>query len=188
MQPDARGIRRVEAAQRDERAARRHLGVAPVGVAEAEERGEVPGLAPQDAAAPALDEARGLVDDGGGDLARQLDDQAGHLAALAHLDRAVDRRRGARRATRGRSTRDARPGPRPACAPAAASRLGLEERPAGGAHGQGAVVGLAEPREELGQVVRAVAAALRVEEREQRLVHPPGVRVAIGGRPWPSPS
>ena len=104
---------------------------------------------------------------------------AGHLAPLAHLDGAVDR--GVAPAESTSRTLDAGPRGRDLDRRALGGRvgLGLEERRAGGAHGQGAVARLAEPREELGQVVRAVAAALRIQEREERLVHAPGVGVAI---------
>ena len=107
-------------------------------------------------------------------VARQLDDEARHLSPLAHLDGPVDRR--VAPAERRADARRGAPG-RDLDRRALDGRVGLrvEERPAGGAHRQGAFVRIAELREELREIARAVAAALGVQEGEERLVHPPGV-------------
>ena len=87
----ARLPRARERAEDDERAARRDLGVATVGLVDAEERGDLLGLAREDAAAVARDGVgaraigeRGVVATG------QLDDERRHLATLAHADGALD--------------------------------------------------------------------------------------------------
>ena len=172
VQPDAWRLGRVEAPERDERAARGHLRVATVGIAEAEERGDVPGLAPEHAPSPALDEARRAIDHGRLGLARQLDDEAGDFTPLAHLGGPIDGRVAlAERRPDARRRRRVRHFDRRSLRGCGAVRL---ERRRGGALDPRALVRFAKPREKLGEIVRSVPTALRVQEREERLVHASG--------------
>jgi hypothetical protein len=184
---DARGVhtgarsRGPDGAQDHEATAHGRLGVVGVGVARAEEGHELLGLAEHQRAAVALDGERGLVRRrvglalGGAAAIAQGDDEAGDLAPLPELGRAVDveearvglAAHGRRRRRALFEVRDVR------------GELGVE----GGLEDR--LLGLAwaaEGHEEIGQVVRPEALPLGVEEREQGLVHAARVLVAIVAR------
>jgi hypothetical protein len=172
----------LDAAKGDERASRGHLRVAPVGIVEAEECGDLLGGSLVDTPAVALDDFRDVITDGRG-ATRQLDDERGHLAPFAHFGGPIDRddphaRVDAREAGRLRArSRDldgcalGRPRRRP---------FRVEQRRCGERRARRPRFGIAKATQELGKLVRAVAAAVRVEEREERFVHSSRVGEAIG--------